>query len=499
MLFAEAPAKHIVELARAEVRENPRVSRPMREFARVRLEDAEVGVHDVLRRHGHSCPIEVHTVDLGDKELKEFPFIRFSVWLQYLGLTRIMRQLCGVSSLGKLKSVLGEFWRRFRAINPNHDIFEMSDAGTIDLKFTIPYYSHSDEGRSYKKEALWIFSVHGAIGRGTRNYLKKGKQKTPLHRNQMGMNFVGPTLGSQFLFATMLREVASKNPGSIEKLLEIFAEDAAALARDGLTIEGVKLRFLHIGNKGDLPALAKVASLKRKFYNCPRAPRSKKACVGVCHQCLAGQEADPSKGMVAYPFEDLSTRPAWETTIDQVEPWDETPSILRGLPIDGSAKSQFFCFDIWHIFHLGIAKHFLASSFVAIVESALHVLQPFRSIEAKFQFLSQEYGAFCRSQKISMWVSEISRDTLQWPQGSACPIGKWNKGSASTTIMLFLGHVCQKYIDESTEDDEMLLLIVSCLDKLRKNVDVFVLFHGLVLYDVCLGKLLGSFVGTSNV
>ena len=273
----------------------------MREFARVRLEDAEKGVHDVLRRHGHSCPVEVHTVDLGDTELKHFPFIRFSVWLQYLGLTRIMRQLCGVCSFRRLTSVLDEFWRRFRAINPYHQIFEMSDAGTIDLKVTIPYYSHSDEGRSYKKEALWIFSVHGAIGRGTRNYLKKGKQRSPIRRNQMGMNFVGSTLGSQFMFATMLREVAGKNPGSLEKLLEIFAEDAAALARDGLTIEGVKLWFLHIGNKGDLPALAKVASLKRKFYNCPRAPRSKKACIGVCHQCLAGQEADPSKGMVAYP------------------------------------------------------------------------------------------------------------------------------------------------------------------------------------------------------
>ena len=271
------------------------------------------------------------------------------------------------------------------------------------------------------------------------------------------------------MFATMLREVAGKNPGSLEKLLEIFAEDAAALARDGLTIEGVKLWFLHIGNKGDLPALAKVASLKRKFYNCPRAPRSKKACIGVCHQCLAGQEADPSKGMVAYPFEDLSTRPAWETTIDQVQPWDETPSLLRGLPIDENAKSQFFCFDIWHIFHLGIAKHFLASSFVAIVESALHVLQRFRSVEAKFQFISQEYRSFCRSHRISMWVSEISRDTLQWPQGSTCPIGKWNKGSASTTIMLFLGHFCRKFIDEPTEGDEMLLLIVSCLDRLRKD------------------------------
>ena len=79
------------------------------------------------------------------------------------------------------------------------------------------------------------------------------------------------------MFATMLREVAGKNPGSLEKLLEIFAEDAAALARDGLTIEGVKLWFLHIGNKGDLPALAKVASLKRKILQLPTSPKVKKS------------------------------------------------------------------------------------------------------------------------------------------------------------------------------------------------------------------------------
>ena len=426
------------------------------------MEDAEQGVHSVLKEYGLSCPVEVGSADLGPKELAKFPFILLSVWLRYLGLTRIARQLCGCSSLSKMKRVLKEFWTRYETINGGHAIFEKARSGEIELGSTIPFFTHSDEGRSYKKEAIWIFSVHGVLGRGTRQFLRKKKHLAPLHRSQMGMNFIGHTWSTQLLFATMLRTTAAEYPEGIPTLMKLFSDDAASLITEGLTIDGVKLWFLHLGTKGDLPALGKLGGFKRTFSHCPRAPRSKKACVGICHQCLGGQEADAAKGMEAFPFEDLSVNASWHSTLDRVPPWETMPVIMQGVPINVSSPSKFFCFDIWHVFHLGVAKHWAASSFVLIIESGLPVLQAYRSVEAKFAFVSTEYRSFCRSRKISMWISEISRDTLLWPQSSSCPIGKWNKGSASTTIMLFLAHFCQLYIVGKTDDEKLGLIVTWC-------------------------------------
>lgn len=261
----------------------------------------------------------------------------------------------------------------------------------------------------------------------------------------------------------MLREAFSNNPGALTKLIEIFAEDAASLATEGLEISGHRIWFLHLGTKGDLPALSKLGSFNRTFLNVPRAPSSKKRCLGVCHQCMAGQEGD-GRGTRSFPYEDLSMSPEWLQTLDQKEPWVSEPAILKGLPINIHEKSQFFCFDLWHIFSLGIAKHYIASCFVVLIESQLAALAPFRSVEAKFKFVTQHYRDFCKSKKFAMWVGEIGRESLQWPQGSATPIGRWNKGSASTTLMLFLSHFCDRFVEGHT-DDEALLLIVSWLGK----------------------------------
>lgn len=459
--LAKAPSRHIVEMARAEVRNNPTSTKEMKEFANIRLEDSEVGVHQIFQRYGFSCKLNVGSVNLGADELKSFPYILFSTWIQFLGLKRICRQLVGVPTVAKMVLVLKEFWARFKRISGNHEIFQMANSNEVDLDYVIPYYSHSDEGRSYKKEALWIFSVHGCVGRGTRNYLKAGKHKAPLRRNQMGLNFVGQSWSTQFLFATMLRETSNNNPEAMGQLLRIFSDDAASLARAGIVVGGQKLWFLHLGTKGDLPGLGKIGHFKRTFSHCPRAPTSKKHCTGICHQCLGGQEASVAAGTVAYPYEDLSNHPCWENTINTIDPWGETPEILQGLPINNLAKSQFFCFDVWHIFHLGIAKHFLGSSFAVIVESNLPALAGFRSIDAKFQWITEQYKQYCKANKLSTWVREISKDSLQWPQSSTCPIGKWNKGAASTAIMLFLGDFCKRFI-KGISDDESLLLIATC-------------------------------------
>ena len=229
-------------MARAEVRDNPRAPEDLKEFSRIRLEDAETGVHTVLRKYGLACKVQIDTKNLGPNQLRDFPYIKLSSCLQYLTTARIARQFCGVSSLQKMKRVLAEFWKRYEAVHPNHDIFRRARQGALDLQSTLPYFSHSDEGRAYKKEALWIFSVHGCLGRGTLSFLKRNKHKAPLHRNEMGLNFVGQSLSTQLIFSTVLRETATEHPDVLQNLLKIFAEDAQVLLTQGFqTQEGHQL------------------------------------------------------------------------------------------------------------------------------------------------------------------------------------------------------------------------------------------------------------------
>lgn len=455
--FAEAPCSHVVELARAEVAANPASDALLRGFAGIKMNDAELGVHSAFRRHGLSSRVSIHYADLAG--LKKFPYIPLSCWVKYLLETgRFAQQLCGCVDMGKMRLVLLEYWRRFRALFPAHQLFERADAGLLDLSYTVPFHSHTDEGRSQKHDPLWIMSCHGAIGRGSRLWLKQRKHLQPISENQQGLNFVGHTFSNQFLICTLLRKVSNQYPGALDEMIKLFATDCASLATSGVVCDGVKIWLVHIGTKGDLPALSRVGNFCRAFSHVPKRPSTRKPCEGICHLCLGGQEANAQTGAVHVPYEDMSENPIWEPTMHAAVPWTSEPNILKDVLVDAGRPSAFFLLDIWHNFHLGVAKHWTACALVAVVESQL---LPRQSVELKLASLTTVYQAFCKDQKLAMWITDISRDTLNWPQSSAAPVGKWNKGSCSTTMMLFLDHYCKTFVVGKTEDS-LLLTIVTC-------------------------------------
>ena len=439
-----------MEFAIAHVRANPNSTGPMREFASVRLNDAEKGCHRIFRRYGLVPRIEIHRGDLAG--LKKYPFIKFSSWVKsLLDAGRFTMQMCGVDCFGRMKLVLTEFWKRFRAIRPSHGLFVHTDAGEIPLECCVPFYSHTDEGRSYKHLGLWVLSAHGALGRGTRAYLASREHRLPLTENEMGMNYIGKTWSTQFLFATMLKTAYTKYPEAQERLVELFAQDCVEMLFEGVSSSNglQKVHMVHIGTKGDLPALQKLGKFSRSFSHVPRAARSRKPCPGVCHLCDAGMEG----GVNAIPFEDMSPHAAWIDTLHTRVAWESIPRIVQGLPMTDAQRMEFFRTDLWHNYHLGVSKHFIGSAFVAIIESGLPSVVE-GSVEVKFQWLTSLYLAFWSTKRA------ISRETMGFPQGSTCPIARWSKGQVSTEMMLFLDHFCQSYVLNKTQDP-LLLSIVS--------------------------------------
>ena len=452
---SEVPCCQVVEMARAELQENPRANEAVKKFAKIPLDNAEEGCHELFKQLGFCAPVTMERCEaLG---MTNIPYVKLSSWVQWLlDSGRLWRQFVGVSSWEKMQDVLGEFWARFRGLYPQHELFTMP----LDLRRTIPYYSHTDEGRTYKSKPIWILSVHGCLGRGTQSYVRKGKHRMGLNRLQMGLNYIGNTWSTHFMFTCLVRQFMTERPDALDILVRIFASDCEMLLNQGLTSsDGTKtVRMVHLATKGDLPALAKLGSFSRTFSHVPKAASSRTPSVGICHLCLGGQESN-GQGQQHFPYEDFALHPVWAPTMHTSLPWNSEPAILHGVPLNRAARAGFFETDIWHNMHLGCLKHWIASAFVCIIER-LDVGPLDGSVEAKFSWLTTNFRGFCRTKRISPYMSELSRASLGFPMGSSCPVGQWSKGVVSTHFCQYLEFFCEQYVVGQSHDPVLLHIVV---------------------------------------
>ena len=458
---AEAPCVHVVEFARRQVQFNVNVNDIFRKFSEVNPKDAEAECHTLFVRYGYTVPVKVETVNIGPgRQFVKFPMVKLSSWMQWLLDTgRIWRLFCGCKTYESMTRILPEFWRRWKQLYPSHDVFNLG----VDLGVTIPYFTHQDEGRGLKKEAIWIFSAHACIGRGTRDYISLEKHLVDVESMEFGLNFCGSTWATHCLLATMQRNVSARFPDAINKIMEVFAQDASDLARTGLVSGSgghqLKIHMVHLNTKGDLPALAKIGNLSRSFSHVPRASSSRKPSNGICHYCLAGQEAN-EHGRPAYPYEDFSYRPAWFETLDEVVPWETPPRILQHAVLDPMHPTMLLATDIWRNFHLGAGKHWLASSFVSSLERLdFWEHQNASSVEARFQWLTNDFKQYCKDQHLSPHMDELSRASLCFISSKSSPVGQWSKGSVTTHFMKYLQYFCEQHVIGKTEDEVMLAIV----------------------------------------
>ena len=460
--------------AKAAVNDSPNGhTRALREFASVNPKDAEDGAHKIFKEYGLTIPLPIHKTDLGAEGVEQFPILKFSDWLRYLMDNCRFSQMCGVETLEEMMETLREFWVRSEKISPQHEIFASFRAGTVIPSLCLPVYSHTDQGRTYQKQGILIVSTHGALGRGTRSFIAKQVKKNHLKKPRMGMNFVGKTLSTQFLCCALLRSVYADDDTSFRKVMSYHAEDMSMLSTQGVwnTPKTLRMWALHIGTKADLPALIKAGNFERTFRHVPKAGSSRKPCGGICHLCLAGQEAP-----VHHPYEDFLPTATWTNTLFSVRPWadDNEPEIIQGLPLSRHQPEDFFKLDLWHTFHAGVGKVWIAASLVCISEFGV----PGNSVEAKLEWLNNDWHLFCRMKKICPSL-KIERKTLSYPQTSAWPEGHWSKGQTTTHLMMYLQHLCEKVVDGKT-DDVLLRSIVSCL--WFSNTFSFNMF-GVVIYQ----------------
>ncbi|CAE7866948.1 unnamed protein product, partial [Symbiodinium necroappetens] len=393
----------------------------LKEFASIREQDAEEACHKLFKRYNLTLPFDIETIHAGNEgELKQLPVVKFSTWAKYLLDYEKLEHLIGVPEQD-MEPRLEEFWHRYKVLNPEHQVFVLAENESLQLKRTVPVFAHIDEGRTYKSKALLILSIHGCLGKGTRSYAKRIVRKPHIKRDPMGMNYVGSTWSTHFTFGTLLRSLINDDDSCLDKLMAAFGSDMTQRATQGVTsANGQRRLWVQIlGIKGDLPALGKIGGFVRNYSRVAKKQVSRPGAL-------------------------------WERTAFEERPWVAEPPILAEIPCLPDKPEAFFMTDLWHNFHNGLAKFWVANALVIFIFT--DGLVPGRSIEKKLEWLSDDFVSFCKRAGIMPFLKEFTRDNLSLDSFHSYPQGLWSKAVVSTHTMLYVQDFCDRFISPTTTD-----------------------------------------------
>ncbi|CAE7875722.1 hypothetical protein AK812_SmicGene32295 [Symbiodinium microadriaticum] len=443
----QVPCKDVILHARSSSSKENNIKK----LASVPLTHSEDGVHKVFEEAGCLLPVQMNHVDLPTQ--KAVPYVTMSSWVKFLVSTNRLKYLIGTSVVSERESLCSEFWARFEKIRPRHPIFSMARGGKVQLKDAIPILHHGDEGRTYRKSPIMILSTHGMLGTGCSKADIKQDSNVAMHENPMLLNMLGSTITTQFIFTALPQKIYKDCPEALDQMLSIYSEDLRTLALDGVKVleagKAKKLWFWCLGAKGDLPYLGKCGHFNRTYSMCAKQASSKSFCGGICWDCLAGKE-----GMdINCPWEDMRVNATWIST-SAVSPGWGSPGPLLRVPHD--MPTWFYRADLWHCFHLGSGKSFAASAVVVLAEA---LEMSFRTVDARLDFLTADFLAFCKRTKRYSYVTSLSKDFLGWEHRNHMPQGHWHKGFITTTLLEWLEDFMTRHFLDTT--DALVLEIVS--------------------------------------
>ena len=400
----------------------------VQKWARCHLTSSERDVQRVVKAQRLALPLPLTKIEV---RRKKFPFIRSIDWLNFIVCEAGQwHRLAGLNGPNpeKCATVWSSFWRQYRQIEPDHQVFSMLTDD--ELSRTAACYFHLDEGRGYKRTAVMIMSFHSCLGFGFRNQVGK-KRKRAGEQISFLVNYTGATLTNRFLLSVIPKMYYDKSPLVINDVFDLIAQDFKACVETGVQGSGGQVyRLCILGVKADWPAQVRCGGLLRSYNRGPKKTETKTANAGVCHLCEAGLQG--------IPYEEIGlSQPRWSYTLGASLPWRQTPELLQHLPHNPSFPASFFCIDIWHTVHAGVGKSFISSAIVLALD-----LFPERGIDSKLERATNNYFAWCRLNGVQPYLARITKDTITWKKQSDEPAGAWNKGNVTSLLCRWFEALC---------------------------------------------------------
>ena len=112
--------------------------------------------------------------------------------------------------------------------------------------------------------------------------------------------------------------------------------------------------------------------------------------------------------------------------------------------------ARLFHFDLFHCFHLGLAKNYLGSMIALLSQR-----EPGTSIDTRFEQLTAKYLGWCCTNGRPAHVQRLTKEMINWVSTTVYPTGGWHKGDLSTSLLLW---VESRFLSEDWSDDDLLFL-----------------------------------------
>ncbi|CAE7362808.1 hypothetical protein AK812_SmicGene15369 [Symbiodinium microadriaticum] len=462
----KVPAKDLVTDARASAKRDP--CEILRKISKIDVSSADAPLYALLRKHGLALPLDFCWTRAGN--IDKYPFFSPKAQLEVLSRQGHFHRVLGVP-VHLAHEALGLFWKKFRAVHPEHSIFDNSR--NLDFEKLIPYYLHGDGGRGFKKDPIEILSMLPALGSGSNKMRYDLSSKRPLQSElELGINLQGNSGANRFLFSVVSSLVAKSDPQIFDDLMETWSESLQALLNHGFQAEGSTWRVVILGFTGDSPFVKKVAKTTRSFHNVRKRFFSLTPQKGCCWLCHAGFES-PEEG-IFIPFEHLGfTEPEWvkTTRLANPLPWDGNgAAILQHMLLD-KADTPASCFraDFFHIWHAGVGQDFTASSLIY----AMKVLFGRGGVHRDLSALNEALKNWIRSSGKRLRCGHLTEDLLGYNGTREYPEGKWSKNMDTAIIMKFLTHFLQRTdFEDKVQSDGILQEILASAVAIGRVVKV---------------------------
>ena len=382
----------------------------------------------LVTKYRLSLPIERSVLETGNPSVN-LPILKMTSWLSFMLQNNCWHVLCGLVKPNKVREadILSNFWTKYRKVCPQHDVFKMAAAGSLQLERTAPIVLHGDEGRGRKHTAYLVVSFRGILGRGIApgEKMKRSKKVKKSYLKQL-CNYKGHSYTSRYMIAGLRKcDYTGGNSDVFPALMSSCSEQARSVATTGaFDLNGQRHWLMMLGITGDWPWLHKSGGFKRSFHNAQKR-KNQVAAHGICHECRAGQDE--------FPFEEVGTkRPLWVQTSFEEDPFT-TPSPFRQVPHDQGKLPSMWMWDFFHTWHLGVAKRFIGSAI-----ALLSMQEDAGSVDDRFLLLSDRYIGWCSQNRRRAHIQRLSKESIGWVTTSHYPCGIWHKGELTTVLMNFL-------------------------------------------------------------
>ena len=132
--------------------------------------NAARNLHQWVHKTGKTLPVQVSACEVPVKTSASpvsWPVLTLESWLRFLLQTagaELVLGGCGVQECDDYEAMFLRFWERYRSFEPNHAVYIGDTAkSTAELRRTIPFCVHGDEGRGLCKVPVQIESFQPVI------------------------------------------------------------------------------------------------------------------------------------------------------------------------------------------------------------------------------------------------------------------------------------------------------------------------------------------------